>query len=156
MITLLQWDSSNREMLSSWADSSRVVLAPSHCRLVTEAWHTGSCFHDASSLIKILLQYDQVDNYPVPAETEAPCTKWLWGKDLRDGAGRGLAASCSAAAGEAGRQVGDVVGAAHRADGGGEAAAVTDALSVWCLLLHQWPAWKQTHTNTQLVILCSL
>lgn len=46
------------------------------------------------------------------------------------------------AAGEAGRQVGDAVGAAHGADGRGEAVAVTDALSFWGLASNQGPAQR--------------
>lgn len=50
----------------------------------------------------------------------------------------------SAAAGEAGGQVGDAVGAAHRADGGGEAAALTVALSFWFPARLQGPKQRET------------
>lgn len=61
--------------------------------------------------------------------------------DLK-GARRRLDASSVRAAGEAGRQVGDAVGAAHGADGRGEAVAVTDALSFWGLASNQGPAQR--------------
>lgn len=47
------------------------------------------------------------------------------------------------AAGEAGRQVGDAVGAAHGADGGGEAVALTDALGVQNPVFTQGPALRR-------------
>lgn len=47
------------------------------------------------------------------------------------------------AAGEAGRQVGDAVGAAHGADGGGEAVALTDALGVGDGASTQGPAHRR-------------
>ena len=71
--------------------------------------------------------------------------KAIVGEDLRDSR-RGLSASCSGAAGEAGREVGDTIGAAHRADRGGEAVAVTDALSFWFLAHSQRP--EQRHRKT--------
>lgn len=57
----------------------------------------------------------------------------------------GLGASCLRAAGEAARQIGDAVGAAHGADGGGETVAVTEALSRRRLAGLQSP--DQRHTE---------
>lgn len=54
----------------------------------------------------------------------------------------------SGAAGEAGRQVGDTVRAAHGADGGGEAVALTDALSFWFLAHSQRPEHRHRGTWT--------
>lgn len=47
------------------------------------------------------------------------------------------------AAGEAGRQVGDAVGAANGADGGGEAVALIDALGVQNPVFTEGPAHRR-------------
>lgn len=65
-----------------------------------------------------------------------------------NGARRRLNAAPVVAAGEAGRQVGDAVGAAHGADGGGEAVALTDALGLWNQASSQGPAHTDGETES--------